>query len=131
LDYAPKRGRTAAPKTREVPAMSEAFQEEPDPTLLHLLEPDERLQIAARARDGLLAVTDRRIVVADEGRIALDVPYDGLRRVQFDIERTRPATLVIVPENVVDEPQVLAIPPEEFGRTAKALALIGRRLAER
>jgi hypothetical protein len=35
-----------------------------------------------------------------------------------------------VPENAVDEPPVLAIPPEEFDRTANALALIGRRLAE-
>jgi hypothetical protein len=35
-----------------------------------------------------------------------------------------------LPENAVDEPQVLAIPREEFDRTANSLALIGRRLAE-
>lgn len=38
---------------------------------------------------------------------ALDVSIDNLRRVQFDIERERPATLVVVPQQPTDEPQVL------------------------
>jgi hypothetical protein len=95
----------------------------------HLLEPDEKLELTARTQDAILAVTDRRIIVADEQRVALAVQLEGLRRIQFDIERTRPATLVIVPENASYQPQVLAIPPEEFDRAASALALIGRRLA--
>ncbi len=103
--------------------------EEPEQIPLHLLEPEEKLQVTARATNAVLAVTDRRLIVTDEQRIALDVQFLELRRIQFDIERTRPATLVIVPENATHAPQVLAIPPEEFDRTASALALIGRRLA--
>jgi hypothetical protein len=57
------------------------------------------------------------------------VPFDQLRRIQFDIERTRPATMVIVPEQPRDEPQVLAVDPDEFDAVAKALATIDRRLA--
>jgi hypothetical protein len=109
--------------------MAEQRKEEPEPIPLRLLEPDEKLEVAARARDAVLAVTDRRLIVADEERIALEVPFTDIRRIQFDIERTRPATLVIVPENAAHQPQVLAIPPEEYDRAATALALVGRRLA--
>ena len=63
-----------------------------------------------------------------EDRLALDIPFDGLRRIQFDIERSRPATLVIVPEHPTNEPQVLAVPPERFDEVTRALALIGSRL---
>ena len=79
--------------------MSEARELDFEPTILRLLQSEEKLQMAARARDAILAVTDRRLVVADDQRVALDIPYDSVRRVQFDIERARPATLVIVPES--------------------------------
>ncbi len=110
--------------------MSEARELDFEPTILRLLQSEEKLQMAARARDAILAVTDRRLVVADDQRVALDIPYDSVRRVQFDIERARPATLVIVPESPSDEPQILAIPPEEYDRAASALAVIGQRLSE-
>jgi len=110
--------------------VSEAREPDFEPTILRLLQSEEKLQMAARARDAILAVTDRRLVVADDQRVALDIPYDSVRRVQFDIERARPATLVIVPESPSDEPQILAIPPEEYDRAASALAVIGQRLSE-
>ncbi|MEZ0239266.1 MAG: hypothetical protein ACAH65_00575 [Chloroflexota bacterium] len=110
--------------------MAEMRNEEPEQVPLRLLEPGEELRLTARSTDAVLAVTDQRIIVADDGRVALDVPIQGVRRIQFDIERTRPATLVIVPEDASRAPQVLAIPPEEYDRAAGALALIGRRLAE-
>ena len=110
--------------------MSEARELDFEPTILRLLQSEEKLQMAARARDAILAVTDRRLVVVDDHRVALDIPYDSVRRVQFDIERARPATLVIVPESPSDEPQILAIPPEEYDRAASALAVIGQRLSE-
>jgi hypothetical protein len=75
-------------------------------------------------------VTDRRLAVASQERLALDVPIDNLRRVQFDIERDRPATLVVVPQRPLDEPQVLAVRPAEYEAVAQALVVIGRRLAE-
>jgi hypothetical protein len=100
-----------------------------EPFFLEVLEPDEVLRARARARDAVIAVSDRRLIVAARERVALSIGFDELRRIQFDIERDRPATLVIVPEEAHYEPQVLAIPPEEFGATAEALSLIGQQLA--
>ena len=80
-----------------------------DPTIpRRLLDPSESVHIEARAEDALVLVTDKRLAVASRpDRFDLDIPFDGLRRVQFDIERTRPAVLVIVPEHPTDPPQVL------------------------
>jgi hypothetical protein len=101
-----------------------------EPSVLHALEPGEELRYKARATEALLAVTNRRLVVADRERIALAVPFQRLRRIQFDIERSRPATLVIVPEMSHDEPRVLSIPPEGYGEAAQALVAIGEKLAK-
>jgi hypothetical protein len=101
-----------------------------DNEILKFLDPDEKIHARTRAVDAEVAVTDRRIVVTDNERIALDVKLNGIRRIQFDIERDRPATLVIVPDRPSDPPQVLAIPPEEYSTACEALTLIGQRLAE-
>jgi hypothetical protein len=93
------------------------------------LEADESLRATARATDAIIAVSDRRVIVAARERIALSVSIESLRRIQFDIEKRRPATLVIVPEAPADEPQVLAIPPEEIRGITSALALIAEGLA--
>jgi hypothetical protein len=100
-----------------------------EPHLLEVLEPGEELRVQARATEALLAVTDRRLVVAAAKRVALAVAFEDLRRIQFDIERDRPATLVIVPEMAHDEPQVLSIPPERYREASEALVLIGQQLA--
>ena len=60
----------------------------------------------------------------------LNVPINGLRRIQFDIERQRPATLVIVPEDPGDEPQVLAVAAGHYREVADALVIVGERLAK-
>lgn len=101
--------------------------DEDDP-LLRLLGPDEPVQAYARARQHRIVVTERRLAVANDDRVALHIEHHRLRRIQFDIERDRPATLVIVPERPGDEPQVLAVPPERYDEMALALAYIGRRL---
>ncbi len=101
-----------------------------DRSEFNFLEPDENVEVIAEATGARLLVTDRRIAVATDDRIALDIRLEGLRRVQFDIERVRPATLVIVPEHPRDEPQVLGIPPSRYDEVTRALAIIGRRLAE-
>ncbi len=103
---------------------------EGDQPALRLVEPGETVEVVAEAAGARLVVTDRRLAVAAGERVALDITFDGLRRIQFDIERSRPATLVIVPEHASNEPQVLAIPPERYEEITRALALIGRRLAE-
>lgn len=95
------------------------------------LGPGEEIRVRAAARDALIAVTDQRLVVATQARLALAVPFESVRRIQFDIERRRPATLVIVPEAAQDEPQVLAISPDEYEAAAAALVHIGLALAER
>ena len=100
-----------------------------DPILLTALEADESLQATARGLDAIVAVSDRRLIVKARERIALSVSIEGLRRIQFDIEKRRPATLVIVPDEPRDEPQVLAIPPEDIRGITNALALIAERLA--
>jgi hypothetical protein len=99
-----------------------------DHPALRLLQPEETVEVQAPAGDALLVVTDRRLAVANAERLLLDVPIDGLRRIQFDIERKRPATLVIVPEPTY-EPQVLAIPASGFEAIAQALVTVGRRFA--
>jgi hypothetical protein len=101
-----------------------------DHPAIRRLEPGETVQAIARAASASLLVTDRRIAVAEEERIALDLPFGGLRRIQFDIERERPATLVIVPEHPSHEPQVIAVPPDRYAEVTRALALIGQRLYE-
>jgi hypothetical protein len=110
--------------------MSERSEEALEPTLLHILRPDEELHIQARSMDSVVAITDRRLIVTSGERVELDIPYEQLRRVQFDIERGRPATLVIVPEWPSDRPQVLAIPPEDYERAALGIGRIGQYLDE-
>ena len=108
--------------------MSEA--RDVDAQILRILAADEQIHARSRSVNGEVAITDRRLVVAENERIALNVAIHSIRRIQFDIERLRPATLVIVPESPSDQPQVLSIPPEEYESTGHALALIGQRLAE-
>ena len=100
-----------------------------EPHVLAALEPGEELRHRARATDAVIAVTDRRLVVAAQNRVALSVPFQSVRRIQFDIERKRPATLVIVPEERTYEPQVLAIEPSGFEAIARALVTVGLRFA--
>ncbi len=99
-----------------------------DHPVLRDLQPGEQVQTLVQATTTRILVTDRRIAVAQEDRVALDVEIDHVRRIQFDIERDRPATLVIVPEHPSHEPQVLAIPPNTYQAVGDALAYVGRRL---
>jgi hypothetical protein len=101
-----------------------------DPLETHLrgvLDPDEQIHVRARARDGAIAVSDRRLIVVDRERLALNIPFERLRRLEFDVERDY-ATLVVVPEQPTDEPQVLPIPREEYRAIADALVAIGLKL---
>jgi hypothetical protein len=97
--------------------------------VLQSLDRDEEIHVQAAAGDNLVIVTNRRLAIASQDRLALDVDIENLRRVQFDIERDRPATLVIVPQRPQDEPQVLAVQPSEYEGVAQALVTIGQRLA--
>jgi diadenosine tetraphosphate (Ap4A) HIT family hydrolase len=105
----------------------DASNEEP---ILRLLKPDEQLHAVAKADDARILVTDRRVAVAVDDRVALDITIDQLRRIQFDIEKSRPATLVVVPERPSDPPQVLVVPKEHYREVADALAVLGELMTE-
>jgi len=89
----------------------------------------ERVLAQARSADSDLIVTERRLAVASERRALLDVELGGLRRIQFDIERDRDATLVVVPHDPRLEPQMLTVAADEYERIAEGLVVVGRRLA--
>jgi hypothetical protein len=97
--------------------------------VLRSLQPDEEIHIQVPAGDNVVVVTNRRLAIGSTERLALDVSIDNLRRIQFDIERGRPATLVVVPQAPSDEPQVLAVGPSEYEGVARALVIIGQRMA--
>ncbi|HKG19156.1 MAG TPA: hypothetical protein VKB00_05405 [Candidatus Limnocylindrales bacterium] len=107
-----------------------ALEADLQPHILDALEADEEIVVNARTVDAVVAVSDRRLIVADSRRVALSVPFERLRRIQLDIERDRPATLVVVPEEASDPPQVLVVSPDQYHATADALVRIGLRLAE-
>jgi hypothetical protein len=94
------------------------------------LRPDEPLEISVRADGSSLGVTAERVVVAIGDRVTLDVPIAGLRRLQLDIERDRPAVLAVVPESIRDEPQILTVMPQAYDDVAAAVAFVGHRLHE-
>ncbi len=45
----------------------------------------------ARAIDATIVMTDRRVLVNFNRRTALDLEFDALRRIEFDIERVAEA----------------------------------------
>ena len=105
------------------------YTEDDHPVIKSLLQPGEQIEHRAQALDAVIAVTDRRLAVVEEERVALAIDITQLRRVQFDIEKMRPATLVIVPEDPLDVPQSLAVAPEHYDEVASLLVTVGRRLA--
>ena len=62
--------------------------------------------------------------------VAMSIRRVAISPEWFDIEKSRPATLVLVPEDADHGPQVLGVEPAEYEAMAGALVTIGRRLAE-
>src|SRR5437868_6846942 len=91
----------------------------------------ETIHTVVEATGGTLSISDQRVRVSIPGarRPALDMPLAGLGRIQFDIELDRPATFVIVPPHVDNNPEVLAIPPSQYEAIASGLARVGKFLA--
>ena len=96
--------------------------------LPHVLQPGEVVESQAHADGFVIAVTGHRVIVTDGNRAVMDIAFAELRRIQFDIERDRDATLVIVPEHIRNEPRVFSVPLANLHETAVTLALIGRRM---
>lgn len=98
------------------------------PTARPLSAPAAELGFTTDDQD--VRLDDHRISVRNSDRTVLDLPIRQLRRIQFDIERGRPATMVIVPDHPAHEPQVVIVPPEQYPAAGRALAHLGQRLAE-
>ena len=96
--------------------------------VLHLLDVDEQVEHSLRSDATELRVTDRRLVVNGGVNIRLNIAFDELRRIQFDIEATRPATMVIVPHRADKFPEVLSIPRESLAEAALLLTFIAERM---
>jgi hypothetical protein len=89
--------------------------------------------VRARAKvvNGVLLVTGRRVALTDDaGESTLDVPFIGIRRIEFNIDRERPATVVIVPEHRTDPLIALEVASDQYAAVAEALAVLGRDLAD-
>ena len=92
----------------------------------------EKVHAVIKAVGAVLSISDQRMTVTlpESGVVLLDMPLGALRRIQFDIELDRPATLVIVPLHPDHQPQVLAIPPDQYPSAAAGLVMVGRHLAD-
>lgn len=101
-----------------------------DPRIPQLaLLDDEELIAHARAVEADIAVTNRRLAILQAERVALAIYIEEVRRIQFDIEKARPATLVVVPESSAHPPAVLSVPVDQYEPIAQALVAVGRQLA--
>jgi hypothetical protein len=96
--------------------------------LPHILEPGEVLETHAVVDGVVIAATKHRLVIVDNEKTVLDIPFPELRRIQFDIERNRDATLVIVPEHISNWPRIISVPVAQLKETSETLAFIGERL---
>jgi hypothetical protein len=92
------------------------------------LAPSEAVLVATTTERALVALTERRFIVREADRVALDLAIEDIRRVQFDVERGRPATFAIVPHSPMKEPQVLAVPIERLDAVSRIIAIMGQRL---
>jgi hypothetical protein len=93
----------------------------PPVAVAHLLQPGEPVDHHAEVLEGMITVTDRRVIVQDDHRLAFDMPFTGLRRIQLDIERWRPSTVVLVPEEPENPPRVLTVTASQLHDVAAAL----------
>jgi hypothetical protein len=92
----------------------------------------EKVYAVVEAIGARLSISDQRMTVSlpELGKVLMDMPLEDLRRVQFDIERDRPATMVIVPHQGDHQLQVLAIPRDEIETAAVGLGMVGLYLAD-
>jgi hypothetical protein len=98
--------------------------------LPHVLRAGEVVESHAVANGSAIAVTRERLVVAEGDKAVLDIPFGEVRRIQFDIERGRDATLVIVPEHINNWPRIVSVPVPRLREAALVLARIGERINE-
>ncbi len=77
---------------------------------------------------GLVIVTDLRVALLEWSRVVMALPFDSIRRAEFNVEAGQPATLTIVPVSPTNPPQVLRIGPADYLDAAAAVAALGQHL---
>lgn len=90
--------------------------------------PDERVHVMVETDEAVLALTDRRVIARDGQQGALDVPVTAIRRIQLDVEKHRPATLVVVPDDPGKGVVVLSVPSDQLAKVGDIVARIGAQL---
>lgn len=95
---------------------------------LRAIHPQD-IRAQASADGHIVTVTDDFLQVGSGDIVKLSVAIENVRRIQFDIERERPATLVIVPDAPSDEPQVIMVDPDDYEGVGHALAVLGMKMA--
>jgi hypothetical protein len=103
---------------------------EPEPHDSDTLDPVPVIEIVVALPDATLTLSDGRLLVTRDPNVSMMVPIESIRRIQFDVEKRIPASIVIVPENALDEPQLLKVPAEFLGDVATIVAAVGARLAQ-
>ena len=99
------------------------------PRILAALDDGDAIHAVVHLPDATIVLSGQRLIVARHDRMALIVPIEAVRRIQFDVEKRIAATMVIVPEHASYEPQVLAVPAGSFREAAELLVQVGLRLA--
>lgn len=98
------------------------------PALFDALRPHEEIVEVVQVDGATLILTTDRVAVGADKRLQFDVRIAGLRRIQFDLEAQRPATLSIVPESAETEPSILTVMPYAYDDVARVLAYVGGQL---
>ena len=87
---------------------------------------------AQSSADGhVVVLTDELLRVGSGEEVHLDVPIGDIRRIQFDVERDRPATLVIVPDAAWRDSQIIMVEPKDYEGVAHVITVLGLMMAER
>lgn len=90
-------------------------------------DPDPAIVEAAEAT---VILSEDRIDVATGRGLRMSAAIDGLRLVEFGIEKGRPVTLILVPESPDQAPQILTIPTDQYEAVAKVLLALAHEIAE-
>ena len=97
---------------------------------LRAIDPQD-IRAQSSADGHVVVLTNDLLRVGSGDDVQLDVPIGDIRRIQFDMERDRPATLVIVPDAAWRESQVIMVEPENYEGVAHVIAVLGLMMAER
>ncbi len=99
--------------------------------MLDELGPELVAHQVIRVRAGsysVVVVADRRVVLIESTRVVMALPFEAIRRAEFNVEADRPATLTIVPDNPTHPPQILRVEEPDDRDAAAAVAELGTHL---